>query len=140
MLNESSGDSPPTGKLSFLSPPSDSGGGISVDLALEVHRVILHHHLIDRPPYQHRAFCGGRMLTEPFFSQNLLDPRPVLTVHHQLCWVTVPLSDHVFTNADIHAGVVLPGVRDHQFAATHLKDRFKEADRFGFIINSKIIK
>ena len=50
----------------------------------------------------------------------LPDPRALLTVHHQLCWVTVPLSHHVLTNADIHACVVLSGVRDHQFAATHL--------------------
>lgn len=128
-------NSPPTGKLPFLSPPSDSGGGIAVHLALEVDRFVLHDHLIDRPAYQHRAFYGGRggCSTRPLL--DLVDPRPVLTVHHQLCWVTVPLADHVFTNAHIHASVVLPGVRDHQFATTHLKSILKEADGFSFINN-----
>lgn len=50
--------SPPTGKLPFLSPPSHGGGGVTVDLTLEVHRVVLHYYLIDRPPYQHRTLCG----------------------------------------------------------------------------------
>lgn len=64
--------SPPPGELPFLSPPPDGGGGIAVDLALEVHRVVLHHHLVDRPPYQHRTFWEGgrgrrRELTKAFF-------------------------------------------------------------------------
>lgn len=126
--------SPAAGELPFLSPPSDSGGGIAVDLALEVDRVVLHDHLIDRPSYQHRALYGGRRKggrsARPFSSEDLPDHRPVLTVHHQLCWVTVPLSNHVFTHANIHSSISLSGVWNHQFASTHLKKIYKEEVTF----------
>ncbi|TNN59852.1 hypothetical protein EYF80_029901 [Liparis tanakae] len=46
--------------LPFLSPPSDSGGGVSMDFTQEVNGVLLHDHLVHRPPHQHGALCRRR--------------------------------------------------------------------------------
>ena len=44
-----------------------------------------------------------------------------LTVHHQLCRIAVPLSNHISAHTNVHASIALPGVRDHQFATAHLE-------------------
>lgn len=51
---------PPTGKLPFLSAPSDCGSWIAVDLAQKINCLFLHDHLIHGPPHQHRPFCRKR--------------------------------------------------------------------------------
>lgn len=61
-----------------------------------------------------------------------------LTIHHQLCRITVPLSNHVTAHADVHACIALPGVRDHQFATTHLKNTMARLVMFALMLRSLI--
>lgn len=119
--------SPPSGKLSSLPLPSHSGSGIPVNLTCEVHSLFLHHHLVHGPPYQHRALCGSHRSVNmgQFFSSCLKHDghkQFELTVHHQLCRIAVPLTNHVGAHTHIHASVTLFGVIDHQLASLQLKE------------------
>lgn len=97
-----------------------------MDLAQEVDRLLLHHHLVHRPPHQHGTFCRKLRASNTSVLCSLKDVNyctniRIPTVHHQLCRVAVPLSNHIRSHTNIHASIVLPGVRDHQFATTHLQ-------------------
>lgn len=68
-----------------------------------------------------RSTGRGMFSNKPCSLQALLCIYQGLTIYHQLSRITVPLSNHVFAHANIHASIVLLGVRDHEFATTHLK-------------------
>lgn len=97
-----------------------------MDLAQEVDRLLLHDHLVDRPPHQHWALCGEvgvRAFERAHSVTRLLNKNAQeLTVDDQLGGVAVPLPHHVGPHAHVHPGVALPGVRDHQLAAPHLEN------------------